>query len=134
MLKDFEAEERHLNSMKKIKNRYKSENRKYYIRLGHMKEKKEEDYLNKRNNLLKEYQKKQEDIEKHLYLTRINKEKDRQRQLAIILKKEAEAKEKNKLKQKQEEQERQLVETQIYSKSKKYLIFITIYIHSGWLN
>ena len=108
MIKDFEAEERYLKGMKKIKNKYKSENKKYYIRLGQMKEKKEENYLNKRNNLIKEYQKKQEDIEKHLYLTRTTREKDRQRQLAIILKKE--------------EQERQEVETQIYSKSKKYLI------------
>ena len=122
MLKDFEAEERYLNGMKKIKNKYKSENKKDYIRLGQMKEKKEENYLNKRNNLLKEYQKKQEDIEKHLYLTRTTREKDRQRQLAIILKKEAEAKEKNILKQKKEEQERQLIQSQIYSKSKKYLI------------
>lgn len=118
MLKDFAAEERHLNSMKKIKNKYRSENKKYYIRLGQMKEKKEENYLNKRNNLLKEYQKKQEDIEKHLYLTRLTREKDRKKQLAIILKKEAEAKEKNKLKQKREEQERQEVESLIYSKSK----------------
>jgi len=123
MLKDFEAEERYLNSMKKIKNKYKSENKKYYIRLGQMKEKKEEIFLNKRNNLIKEYQKKQEDIEKHLYLTRIAREKDRQRQLAIILKKEAEAKEKNILKQKKEEKERQEVQTQIYSKSKKYFIY-----------
>jgi hypothetical protein len=122
MIKDFEAEERYLKGMKKIKNKYKSENKKYYIRLGQMKEKKEENYLNKRNNLLKEYQKKQEDIEKHLYLTRTTREKDRQRQLAIILKKEAEAKEKNILKQKKEEQERQLIQSQIYSKSKKYLI------------
>ena len=122
MIKDFEAEERYLKGMKKIKNKYKSENKKYYIRLGQMKEKKEENYLNKRNNLIKEFQKKQEDIEKHLYLTRTTREKDRQRQLAIILKKEAEAREKNQLKQKKEEKERQEVESQIYSKSKKYLI------------
>ena len=44
MLKDFESEERHLNSIRKTKNKWKNVNKNYLIRLEQMKEKKEENY------------------------------------------------------------------------------------------
>lgn len=118
MLEDFESEERYLNRIKKIRNKWKSENKKYNERLEHMKEKKEEFYINKRNNLLKEYQQKQKDIEKQLYKSKVSKESVRKKQLDILAKKERQAKEKKLLKLKRDEKERLEVQTQISIRSK----------------
>ena len=118
MIKDFESEERYLNHIKKIENKWKSENKKYYERLGQMKEKKEEKYNIRRNNLLKEYIKKSKEIELQLYKTRQSKESNRKKQIAIMLKKEEDANMKKRLKIKRDEQERLDYQTQIFSKCK----------------
>ena len=123
MIKDFESEERYLNHIKKIENKWKSENKKYYERLGQMKEKKEEKYNIRRNNLLKEYIKKSKEIELQLYKTRQSKESNRKKQIAIMLKKEEDANMKKRLKIKKDEQERLDYQTQIFSKCKIYNIY-----------
>ena len=122
MLEDFESEERYLNRIKKIKNKWKSENKKYNERLEHMKEKKEEFYNNKRNNLLKEYQEKQKEIENQLYKSKVSKESLRKKQLEILAKKESQAKEKKILKLKRDEKERLEIQTQISLRSNFYIL------------
>ena len=68
-----------------------------------MKEKKEEYYNNKRNNLLKEYEQKQKEIENQLYKSKVSKDSLRKKQLEILAKKESQAKEKKILKLKKDE-------------------------------
>ncbi len=118
MLKDFESEERHLNSIRKTKNKWKNVNKNYLIRLEQMKEKKEENYKTKINNFLKEYLKKQNDIEKQLYKTRFSKESDRKKALELMIKKGKQAKEKQRKKIERDEQQRINIESQICSRSK----------------
>lgn len=122
MLEDFESEERYLNRIKKIKNKWKSENKKYNERLEIMKEKKEEYYNNKRNNLLKEYEQKQKEIENQLFKSKVSKESLRKKQIEILTKKESQAKEKKILKLKRDEKERLEIQTQISLKSKFYIL------------
>ena len=122
MLEDFESEERYLNRIKKIKNKWKSENKKYNERLEHMKEKKEEYYNNKRNNLLKEYEQKQKEIENQLFKSKVSKESLRKKQIEILTQKESQAKEKKILKLKRDEKERLEIQTQISLKSKFYIL------------
>ena len=119
MIKDFESEERYLNGIKKIEKKWKSEKKKYYERLGQMKEKKEEIYNLKRNNLLKEYEKKNKEIELQLYRTRQSKESSRKKQIALMQKKEEEAKEKKRLKIERDERQRLDIQAQIFTKCKK---------------
>lgn len=123
MIKDFESEERHLNCLKKTKNKFKSENKKHLLKLEQIKEKIEEDYNNKRKNLLKEFSKKQQDIQRQLYKTRISKQSDWKKNSILMQKKEVQAKEKRKLKIERDEKERRQIETQIFSKCKiiKYI-------------
>ena len=78
MLKDFKSEENYLNRIRRTRNKFKSENKKYLIRVEQMKEKKEENYKTKRNAILKEYLRRQKEIERQLYKTRISKQSDRQ--------------------------------------------------------
>ena len=116
MLKDFEAEDRYLTKLKKEKNKWKNENKKYYERLEQMKEKKEEIYINRRNELLKEYAEKEKSISLHLQEARKSKEAQRQKSLEISLKKEAEAKEKYRQKLEKEENKRRRIETEVFEK------------------
>jgi hypothetical protein len=87
-----------------------------------MKEKKEEYYINKRNNLLKEYEQKQKEIEDQLYKTKVSKKSLRKKKLEILAKKEKQAKEKKILKLKRDEKERLEIQTQISIKSKFYIL------------
>ena len=122
MLEDFESEERYLNRIKKLKNKWKSESKKYNERLEHMKEKKEEYYNNKRNNLLKEYEQKQKEIENQLYNSKVSKENSRKKQIEILAKKESQAKERKILKLKRDEKERLEIQNQISIRSKFYIL------------
>ena len=118
MLKDFKLEERYQNAIRKTRNKWKSENKKYLIRLEQMKEKKEENYKTKRNNFLNEYLKRQKDIEKQLYKTRISKQSDWKKNSLLMQKKEEQAKEKQRKKQEKDEKNRLDIESQLFSKSK----------------
>ena len=125
MLKDFKSEENHLNILKKTRNKWKSENKKYLIRLEQMKEKKEKNYKTKRNTILKEYLKKQKEIEKQLYKTRVSRQGDKQmNNTKLMHNKEEQAKEKRRKKIERDERERLEIENKLCSKSKtiKYII------------
>lgn len=119
MLKDFKSEERYLNLLRKTRNNMKNKNKQYSIRLEQMKEKKEENYKTKRNNFLNEYLKKQKNIEKQLYKTRISKKSDWKKATELMQKKEEQAKEKQKKKIEKDEKDRLNIETQLCTKSKK---------------
>lgn len=119
MIKDFKSEENYLNNIRKTKNKWKNESKKYLLKLEQMKEKKEENYNHKRNALLKEYLKKQKDIERQLYRTRISKQGGWQLNSQLMKKKEVLAKEKQKKKNERDERERLEIENHILSKSKK---------------
>lgn len=118
MLKDFQSEERYKTFARKTRNKWKSENKKYLIRLEQMKEKKEESYKIKRDNFLNEYLKKQKDIEQQLYKTRISKQGEWKKNSELMKKKEEQAKEKQRKKIEREEEDRLKVEDQIITKSK----------------
>jgi hypothetical protein len=120
MLKDFQSEERYQTFARKTRNKWKSENKKYLIRLEQMKEKKEENYTIKRNNFLNEYLKKQKDIERQLYKTRISKQGEWKINSQIMKRKEEQAKEKQRKKIERDEEERLNMENQLCAKSKIY--------------
>lgn len=85
-----------------------------------MKEKKEENYIIKRNNFLNEYLKKQKDIERQLYKTRISKQGEWKINSQIMKRKEEQAKEKQRKKIERDEEERLNMENQLCAKSKIY--------------
>lgn len=118
-MKDFKFGERYQNAIRKTRNKWKSENKKYLIRLEQMKEKKEESYKAKRNNFINEYLRRQKDIEKQLYKTRISKQGDWKKNSLKMEKKNEQAKEKQRKKIERDEKYRLNIESQISSKSKK---------------
>ena len=122
MMKDFKFGERYQNAIRKTRNKWKSENKKYLIRLEQMKEKKEESYKAKRNNFINEYLRRQKDIEKQLYRTRISKQGDWKKNSLKMEKKNEQAKEKQRKKIERDEKYRLNIESQISSKSKKKII------------
>ena len=87
-------------------------------RVEQMKEKKEHDYTNKRNNLINNYNKKQKEIEKQLYKIRESKEGERKQHLKMMKEKEQLAFKKKKLKEEKDEKKRIKYETQIYNRCK----------------
>ena len=116
MLEDFELEQRYLKTYQTTKNKWKSENKRYLERVEHMKEKKEEEYNTRRNNFIKQYNKKQKDIENQLYKIRESKEGERKKLLDMMIKREILAQEKKKKKEQKDENNRLKYETQIFSK------------------
>jgi len=87
MIEDFELEQRYLKTVQNTKNKWQKENKKYLERVEQMKEKKEENYLNRRNMLIKQIDKKQQDIENKLYRIRESKEGQRKKHLKLMQKK-----------------------------------------------
>ena len=117
MIQDFELEQRYLKTVQDTKNKWQKENKQYLERVEQMKEKKGNDYKNKRNNLIQNYNRKQKEIEKQLYKIRESKEGERKKHIKIMKEKEEFALKQKKLKAEKEEKERVRYETQIYSKS-----------------
>ena len=117
MLEDFELEQRYLKTIQTVKNKWQSENKKYLERVEQMKEKKEENDTNRRNSLLKEYNKKQKEIENKLYKIRESKEGERKKLLLMLQQKEELALMRKKRKEEKEEKQRLKYETQIITKS-----------------
>ena len=128
-MKDFKFGERYQNAIRKTRNKWKSENKKYLIRLEQMKEKKEESYKAKRNNFINEYLRRQKDIEKQLYKTRISKQGDWKKNSLKMEKKNEQAKEKQRKKIERDEKYRLNIESQISSKSKKIIKYIIIILY-----
>lgn len=93
MIKDFEASERCLNNYKKLKKKYKEENKKYQTTIEHMKEFREQNYLKKNKDLMKRLNKKESLWITGLENQRNDKRKEKERILAQMLKKEKMAKE-----------------------------------------
>lgn len=89
-----------------------------------MKEKKEENYLNRRNMLIKQIDKKQQDIENKLYRIRESKEGQRKKHLKLMQKKENLAQIRKKRKEQLEENDRLRYETQINEKCNSYIYLI----------
>ena len=118
MLEDFELEQRHLKTVQDIKKKWQKENKQYLERVEQMKEKKEENYNNRRNDLIKIYDKKQKEIEAQLFKIKESKEGARKKLLRMMRKKEKLALEKKKLREEKDENNRLRYETQIFSKCK----------------
>ena len=118
MLEDFELEQRHLKTVQDIKKKWQKENKQYLERVVQMKEKKEENYNNRRNDLIKIYDKKQKEIEAQLFKIKESKEGARKKLLRMMRKKEKLALEKKKLREEKDENNRLRYETQIFSKCK----------------
>ena len=121
MLEDFELEQRHLKTVQDINKKWQNENKQYLERVEQMKEKKEENYNNRRNDLIKIYDKKQKEIEAQLFKIKESKEGARKKLLRMMRKKEKLALEKKKLREEKDENNRLRYETQIFSKCNKYI-------------
>ena len=94
-----------------------------------MKEKKEENYVTRRNQLLKQLERKEQEIEKQLFKIRESKEGERKKHLKMMKKKEHLAQIRKKRKEQREESDRLRYETQIFSKRNLYIFIIYIYFH-----
>ena len=70
MLEDFESEQRYLKTVHTTQSKWKAESKKYLETVKLMKEKKEENFLSRREKLIKEFNKKQKEIENQLYKIR----------------------------------------------------------------
>lgn len=118
MLSDFETESRHEDILRKQKNKWRSESLKYLERVHTMKEKKEDMYQTKMNNLQKEINRKEKEISHRLAQNKKQKEAERKKALDIFLKKEKNAKEAFNKKLKKDEKEREENEKRILAKCK----------------
>jgi len=116
MLEDFELELRNFKTYQTTKKKWQNQYKQYLETVEHMKEKKKENFDNKRDNLIKLFNKKQKQIETQLYKIRESKEGERKKLLNKMKEKEELALERKKLKQQKEERDRLRYETQIYTK------------------
>ena len=116
MLEDFELEQRNVKAYQNTKKKWQNQYKLYLETVAHMKEKKEETFDNKRNNLIKLFNKKQKQIDNQLYKIRESKEGERKKLLNKMKEKEELALERKKIKQQKEERDRLRYETQIYTK------------------
>ena len=121
MIADFELEQRYLKTMQTTKNRWQKENKKYLERVEQMKEKREENYLNKKNILIKQIDKRQQEIENKLFKIKESKEGERKKHLKMMKKKEHLAQIRKKRKEQLEENDRLRYETEINEKCNSYI-------------
>ena len=130
MLEDFELELRNIKTYQTTKKKWQNQYKQYLETVEHMKEKKKENFDNKRDNLIKLFNKKQKQIETQLYKIRESKEGERKKLLNKMKEKEELALERKKLKQQKEERDRLRYETQIYTKCNLNInIFIYNFIY-----
>jgi hypothetical protein len=130
MLEDFELELRNFKTYQTTKKKWQNQYKQYLETVEHMKEKKKENFDNKRDNLIKLFNKKQKQIETQLYKIRESKEGERKKLLNKMKEKEELALERKKLKQQKEERDRLRYETQIYTKCNLNInIFIYNFIY-----
>ncbi len=129
MLSDLETESRHEDILRKQKKKWRSESLKYMEKVHLMKEKKEDMYHTKMNNLQKEINLKEKEISERLAQNRKQKEAERKKALEIFLKKEKSAKEAYNKKLKKDEKEREENEKRILSKCKYKNFILNIFIY-----
>ena len=121
MIEDFELEQRNLKTMQNNKNKWEKENKKYLEKVEQMKEKKEENYLTRRNRLLTEFDKKQNQIEKQLFKIKESREGESKKHIKMMRRKEYLAQIRKKRKEEKEENNRLKYETQIFTKCNLYI-------------
>lgn len=117
-MKDFEVEERCINLKQKNRKLWKSINQTHRKKVEDMKIKREESYDKKREKFLNEYNKKEQQIEKQLALTKKAKEQERQKNIKLLLIKENQAREKYRIRIENEEKARLKIEKETFSKCK----------------
>ena len=126
MLSDFEMESRYNALRRSLKNKFRSESLKYLERVHHMKEKTEENYINRINTLQKSLDEKQLKIKNRKLLNQKLKEEIKRQSHELSSEKEKKAKDTYNRKLKMDEFERTNNERKLIDKSKKN-IFINFY-------
>ena len=126
MLSDFEMESRYNSLRRSLKNKFRSESLKYLERVHHMKEKTEENYINRINTLQKSLDEKQLKIKNRKLLNQKLKEEIKRQSHELSSEKEKKAKDTYNRKLKMDEFERTNNERKLIDKSKKN-IFINFY-------
>ena len=92
MIKDFEANERFQNNYKRLKKKWEEEHKKYQTSIEHMKEFKEQTYLNKNSDLMNKLNKKETLWITGLENQKIDKLKEKEGLIEQMMKKEKIAK------------------------------------------
>ena len=119
MIADFELESRYNSMMRAIKNKWKSVSLKYIQHAKNMKEKTEENYINKMTNLQKSLDDKEYKIKKKISENQRIKEEVKKQSHELFSKKEKRAKETYNRKLKMDEFERKNNEIKLMNRSKK---------------
>ena len=119
MIADFELESRYNSMMRAIKNKWKSVSLKYIQHAQNMKEKTEENYINKMTNLQKSLDDKEYKIKKKISENQRIKEEVKKQSHELFSKKEKRAKETYNRKLKMDEFERKNNEMKLMNRSKK---------------
>ena len=129
MIKDFEMLVRFENNNKKLRKKWKEENKKYQTSIEHMKEFREQSYLQKNSELLNKLNKKESILLTSLENIRNDKLKEKKKMISQIMEKEKMAKEN--VEKFKEDQERLRLDFQreTNEKCKKYFYNI-IYINN----
>ena len=135
MLSDFEMESRYNSLKRSLKNKYRSESLKYLERVHHMKEKTEENYINRINTLQKNLDEKDLKIKNRKKENQKLKEESKRKSHELFSEKEKKAKDTYNRKLKMDEFERANNERKLIDKSKlNILIYKYIYIYSEYNN
>jgi hypothetical protein len=118
MLSDFEMESRYNSIMRAIKNKWRSESLKYIERVHNMKEKNEENFMNRINRLQKSIDNKDLKIKNRLKENQKSKEEIKKQSHDLFSEKEKRAKDTYNRKLKMDEFERNNTERKLIDRSK----------------
>ena len=118
MLSDFEMESRYNSIMRAIKNKWRSESLKYIERVHNMKEKNEENFINRINRLQKSIDNKDLKIKNRLKENQKSKEEIKKQSHDLFSEKEKRAKDTYNRKLKMDEFERTNTERKLNDRSK----------------
>ena len=118
MLSDFEMESRYNSIMRAIKNKWRSESLKYIERVHNMKEKNEENFMNRINRLQKSIDNKELKIKNRLKENQKSKKEIKKQSHDLFSEKEKRAKDTYNRKLKMDEFERTNTERKLIDRSK----------------
>ena len=118
MLKDFELESRYNAMVRSVRNKWHNESLKYIQRVHDMKEKKEENYINRMRKLQKIYDDKDNKIKNKLKENKLMKEEERKHSHDLFSKKEQRARDTYNRKLQMDEEERTENEKKLLNHSK----------------
>ena len=118
MLSDFEMESRYNSIMRAIKNKWRSESLKYIERVHNMKEKNEDNFMNRINRLQKSIDNKDLKIKNRLKENQKSKEEIKKQSHELFSEKEKRAKDTYNRKLKMDEFERTNTERKLIDRSK----------------